>query len=96
MTTNIHKVCVSARTNEVIELTEAEETAYTAAETPVSETDKVSAKATLSGTDVQMARVTEDLIDILIANGTIELSDFPQASQDVIAERVALRDDIAG
>jgi hypothetical protein len=48
----------------------------------------------LSNTDKNIIRVLEDLITILIQKGNITFSDFPQAVQDKLLERKALRDQI--
>jgi hypothetical protein len=41
--------------------------------------------------DHSMSRVLEDLMGVLVAKGVIALTDLPQASQDKIAARAALR-----
>ncbi|MFQ5954018.1 MAG: hypothetical protein ACE5JZ_03030 [Kiloniellales bacterium] len=47
--------------------------------------------AKLAATDAHMPRISEDLIDLLVTKGVIALTELPQADQDKLAERKALR-----
>lgn len=50
----------------------------------------------LAETDADMARVVEDLVDLLERKGIISRSELPEAAQQRIAERMALREALGG
>lgn len=49
------------------------------------------AKLDLSESDIGMVRVLEDLINLLIDKGVIRITDLPEAAQQKLLERGALR-----
>ena len=92
------KHIVNATTKEVkeIDLTTDELTIRTAEEqtyvNSAPERLKEQKKAELHGSDIsEVPRIAEDVLDVLVSKGVITLTDLPQASQDKIAARKALR-----
>lgn len=52
---------------------------------------KAAALSALAATDAKMPRGTEDLFNALLAKGLLVLSDLQQPTQDILAQKPALR-----